>query len=165
VARCASEADQGCRAVERRRPRRQTLIVYFDTSAFVKLLVPEQGAAATAELWLVADRRVSSLLLYPEVRSALARAARANRLGRHQLAAARRRVEGLWAAVDRVELTEVLGRRAGDLSERFSLRAYDAVHLASVEQVGDPDTVLASADDSLLAAARALGFATLRPEV
>lgn len=86
-----------------------------------------------------------------------------HRLNRRQLTGARRRVDVLWHAIDRIELTEEVARRAGDLAEKFSLRAYDAVHLASVEQVADIDTVLASADEDLLVAAGAVGLATLRP--
>jgi hypothetical protein len=37
------------------------------------------------------------------------------------------------------------------------------VHLASLESLGGPDTVLVSADEKLLEAASAIGFATLRP--
>lgn len=72
----------------------------------------------------------------------------------------RRRLERFWAAIDRVELTETLARRAGDLADGHRLRAYGAVHLASLEQVGDPEAVLVSADDELVDAARVLGFTT-----
>jgi hypothetical protein len=37
------------------------------------------------------------------------------------------------------------------------------VHLASLESLGVLDTVLVSADEELLEAASAIGFATLRP--
>ncbi|HZO98542.1 MAG TPA: type II toxin-antitoxin system VapC family toxin [Gaiellaceae bacterium] len=80
-----------------------------------------------------------------------------------QVGLARRRIEALWAATDRVELTDELACRAGDLAERHGLRAHDAVHLASFEEVGDPETVLVSGDEELLGAARSLGFATIRP--
>jgi uncharacterized protein len=85
------------------------------------------------------------------------------RLGPRQLGAARRRIAALWAAIDRIELTEPVTRRAGDLAELHRLRAYDAVHLASLEHAADPETVLISADAELLEAARSLGFTTIRP--
>lgn len=84
------------------------------------------------------------------------------RLRQRELAPARRRIEALWAAIDRIELTEAIARRAGDLAERYRLRAYDAVHLASVEQVADTDAVLVSADDELVEAARTMGLTTIR---
>lgn len=43
-------------------------IVYFDSSAFVKLLVEEHGSELAAALWDGCDAAVSSRLGYPEVR-------------------------------------------------------------------------------------------------
>jgi predicted nucleic acid-binding protein len=128
----------------------------------VKLVVPEPGSEQALAAWDAAERIVSSLVLYPEARSALGRAARARRLTRRRLDDARGLVDLLWRDVDRIELTERLARRAGDIAERDGLRAYDAVHLASFEQLGDSDGLLVSVDGALLAAARARGFATVR---
>ena len=47
-------------------------LVYFDSSAFVKLLVEEAGSELAAELWDGSDATVASRLAYPEVRAALA---------------------------------------------------------------------------------------------
>jgi hypothetical protein len=47
-------------------------IVYFDSSAFVKLLVEEDGSDLAATLWDGCDAAVSSRLAYPEVRAACA---------------------------------------------------------------------------------------------
>ena len=129
----------------------------------MKLLVPEAGAIDVAEAWLGADRRVSSLLLYPEARAAIGRARRLARLTAQQLGIAHRRVDTLWAAVDHIALTETLAKRAGELAERHELHAYDAVHLASLEDIGNQETLFVSADEELLDAAGSLGFATLRP--
>jgi uncharacterized protein len=118
-----------------------------------------------AEAWLGADRLVSSRLLYPEARAAIGRARRVGRVTARQLGVARGRVDALWALVDRVELTGALAQRAGELAERHALRAYDAVHLASLEEVGDAETVLVSADAELLEAAASLGYATLEPSL
>ena len=54
-------------------------IVYFDSSAFVKLVVEEEGSDLAAALWDGCDVAVSSRLAYPEVRAALAAAGRADR--------------------------------------------------------------------------------------
>jgi predicted nucleic acid-binding protein len=104
---------------------------------------------------------VSSLLLYPETRAALARAQRARRAGSRGIATARERIEALWASIDRVEVTESLAVRAGELADGHGLRGYDAVHLASLEHVGDTDVVLVTADRDLVEAARSIGFATI----
>ena len=43
-------------------------VVYFDASAFVKLLVDEDGTDLAVDLWDGCDAAVSSRLAYPEVR-------------------------------------------------------------------------------------------------
>jgi uncharacterized protein len=101
-------------------------------------------------------------MLYPEARAAIGRAHRMGRLRSPELRRIRRRINALWAAVDRIGLTDLLAHRAGDLAEHYGLRAYDAVHLASLEQVGDPEVVLVSADEELVEAARSMGFTTIR---
>lgn len=55
-------------------------VVYFDSSAFVKLLVEEPGSVLAAQLWDGCDAAVSSKLAYPEVRAALAAGGRAGLL-------------------------------------------------------------------------------------
>lgn len=128
----------------------------------MKLLVPERGSLEVRAVWNAAARIISSQLLYPEARAAVARAARAGRLDRERMPIARSRVEQLWREVDRIGVTERLARRAGDLAEALGLRAYDGVHLASFEAVADPAAVLVSADADLNVAARALGFSVAR---
>lgn len=51
-------------------------VVYFDASAFVKLVVHEPGSELAVELWPTCEVAVSSRLAYPEVRAALAAARR-----------------------------------------------------------------------------------------
>jgi len=48
--------------------------LYLDSSAFVKLVVEEDGSDLAAALWDGCDAAVSSRLAYPEVRAALCRA-------------------------------------------------------------------------------------------
>ena len=55
-------------------------IVYFDSSAFVNLVVEEDGSDLAAALWDGCDSAVSSRIAYPVVRAALAAAGRAHRL-------------------------------------------------------------------------------------
>jgi predicted nucleic acid-binding protein len=70
-------------------------------------------------------------------------------------------VDDLWNEVTRIDVTETLVRHAGELCDRHDLRAYDAVHLASCECLGDEDLVLVAADGDLLSAARERGLAIL----
>lgn len=135
------------------------MIVYFDTSALLPLLIEEPGSQISSRLWDEAERVVSSRLVYPEGRAALAAATRTKRLDEQDLRSAVDAFETLHDQLHLVEVTKGLVRRAGALAEQFDLRGYDAVHLASVEEIADPDVVLAAGDRSLLSAADALGIA------
>lgn len=132
-------------------------IVYFDSSAFVKLLVEEEGSDLAAMLWDGCDAAVSSRLAYPEVCAALAAAERAQRLD----AAERRQAEAAWQpywrATRTVELTEAVTVHAGHLAGRHALRGADAVHLASLLAVGAAETLFAVWDQRLRAGAQTAG--------
>jgi predicted nucleic acid-binding protein len=135
------------------------LIVYFDTSAVLPLVIEEPTSQIASRLWDEAERVVSSRLAYPEGRAALAMALRMGRIDDQELRIAVDGFEILLGQLHIVEVTEELARSAGGLAEQFGLRGYDAVHLASVEEIADQDVVLAAGDLSLLAAAEALGIA------
>jgi predicted nucleic acid-binding protein len=136
------------------------VIAYFDASAFLKLVVEEPGSAEARDTWEAANTRSSSMLLYPEARAGLARAHRMRRIGRSGLRAAVEDVDRFCRQAVLLGVTEELTRIAGGLAEEHGLRAYDAVHLASVASVADDQTVLVAADGDLVRAARAHGLAT-----
>jgi predicted nucleic acid-binding protein len=136
------------------------LIAYFDTSAVLPLIIEETGSSVASRLWDEADRVVSSRLVYPEGRAALAMAFRMHRLDRKELRVAVEVFDALHDQIDIVEVTGRLARSAGSVAEKFGLRGYDAVHLASASEIADSEVVLAAGDRSLLVAARALGIAT-----
>ena len=132
-------------------------IVYFDSSAFVKLVVDEDGSDLAAALWDGCDAAVSSRLAYPQVRAALSAAGRLDRLSRPDLRRAVTAWEGCWAATRAVELTPVVTARAGDLAAQHALRGADAIHLASLLALGGDDTVMAVWDLRLRVGARSAG--------
>ena len=136
------------------------MIAYFDTSAFVPLVIDEPDSRAAQQLWDAADRIVSVRLVYPEARAALAMASRLERITTAQLRAAVDHVDELVAQIDVVELTPALAREAGELAELMALRGYDAVHLAAARTVHDDDLVMAATDAALLAAANFSGLTT-----
>ncbi len=139
------------------------MIVYFDTSAFIPLIIGEQSSDSRERLWNEATRTVSVRLLYAEARAALAQAQRLGRLTRAGLASAVALLDDLSLQVDHVEITDRLVRTAGYLAEQQQLRGYDAVHLAAAQTIADADTVFASNDRRLVAAASGLGL-TVAPE-
>jgi uncharacterized protein len=130
-------------------------LVYFDSSAFVKLVVEETGSDLVANIWDGCDAALSSRLVYPEVRAALAAAGRNHYLDDEDLTAAEDAWEEYWSATRAVELTAEVEQQAGHLARRHALRGADAVHLASALAIGDPDLILAVWDQRLHAGARA----------
>lgn len=132
-------------------------LVYFDSSALVKLVVEEAGTDLAAQLWDGCDAALASRLAYPEVRAALAAAARSHNLDDDGLATAEAAWEEYWAAVRPVELTSAVERHAGNLARQHALRGADAVHLASALAIGDPELVVAVWDRRLHTGARATG--------
>jgi predicted nucleic acid-binding protein len=132
-------------------------IVYFDSSAFVKLVIDESGSDLAATLWDGCDAAVSSRLAYPEVRAALAAAGRAKRLDPSGQFHAESLWEDFWAATRPVELTEAVAANAGELASRHSLGGADAVHLASLLAIGSTVTLFAVWDERLRICAQAAG--------
>lgn len=128
-------------------------VVYFDTSALVKLVVEEPGSDVVAALWDRCDTAVSSRLVYPEVSAALAAAERNRRLEGEAWATCRQSWERTWAELRPVELNARVAQTAGRLAERRSLSGADAVHLASALEVGTRHLVMAVWDRRLHAGA------------
>jgi hypothetical protein len=60
-------------------------VVYFDSSALVKLLISEEGSDLVEELWDGCDSAVSSRLAYPEACAALAAVERRNLMTRIEI--------------------------------------------------------------------------------
>jgi len=134
------------------------VIVYFDTSALVPLLIEEPGSEHAAQLWDSADHVVSVRLVYAEACAALGHAARLGRIISSDLHGLTTDLGGIYDQLDLIDIDDPLVRRAGALAHEFELRGYDAVHLAGAERLEDAEVVLASGDRALLDAAAALGL-------
>lgn len=136
------------------------MICYFDTSAFVALLVSEPGTPRALRLWRDAERVVCSELLYVEAAAALAQAHRMGRLPENGYQTATSLLDELYEQLDLIHVTDRLVRRAAVLAADLALRAYDAVHCASAEILASADLVVATGDGALLRACRHLGWIT-----
>jgi predicted nucleic acid-binding protein len=143
------------------------VIVYLDASALVKRYVEEAGSGEVRALVREAEAVATAAISRTEVVAALARARRARRIGAQEAGDALKAFEADWADVIRVQITEALLAQAASLAWSYSLRGYDAVHLAAGlfwrERVGRP-TVLATYDWELWEAARRSGL-EVWPEV
>lgn len=133
-------------------------LVYFDSTALVKLLVEEAGSELAAALWDGCDAALSSRLAHAEVCAALAASVRNHDLDDEGLTSALRDWEEFRAAMRPVELTERVEHRAGELARRHALSGADAVHLASALAVDTPHLVVAVWDRRLHAGASAEGL-------
>lgn len=131
----------------------------LDTSAAVKLLLPEVGATVVSDLWDGSARVVASTLIRPEIASALSRRRRQGDIS----AAQHRSLSDAWEVI-RSEIGFVQSNGdvvdlAVDLTHRHPLSGADAVHLASALALGIDDVVLVTWDARLHAAALAEGLA------
>jgi uncharacterized protein len=132
--------------------------LYLDTSSLVKLYVEEAGSDDVRDLVGQAAVITTSMVAYAETRAALARLRRSGDLSPAKFAAAKRDFEAQWPAFLTLEVTTGVSREAGDLAERYALRGFDALHLASFAEIarraGATDTRFSSFDDPLNKAAR-----------
>ena len=138
------------------------MILYLDTSAFIKLYVQEPGADLVRTTTTSAGAVHSHWIAYAEMRAALARL---HRMGRQMAAEYRehkREFEADWQAISAVMPDERALRRAGELADRFGLRGYDSMHLAAAESLlvgrGKDYLHFLSFDRALNEAAKDLGM-------
>lgn len=132
--------------------------VYFDSSAFVKLLIEEEGTDLAVDLWDGASAIVSSVLAYPEVRAALAAAHRNVRISAEQHTETEGAWEQYWASVRTIPMSDLITRLAGQECVTHALSGADGVHLASMLAAADADIIIATWDKRLSTAASASGF-------
>lgn len=142
------------------------MIVYLDTSAFLKLYLEESNSALVREVLDRSAAVYTHLITYAEMRAALAQGRRMNRISRDMFPAFVEQFEDDWLCMQTVTVDMPLVRRAGGLAERFGLRGFDSVHLASAEKIYEVNLatgafVFAAFDKSLCAAAETLGIETL----
>lgn len=126
--------------------------LYLDSSAIVKLVVAEPESAALRRY--LRRRR-------PVVTSALAQTEVARALLPLGPAAVRRGLE----ALRRLELIRVSDRILADAGTMMpaELRSLDAIHLATMQQLGASLVRIVTYDDRMSAAAAALGRSVVAP--
>ena len=139
------------------------MIVYGDTSALVKLFVAEENSGRTREMLSRAQALGTGLLTRAELGAALARGVRRGFLSAEEGLEARRRLDKAWPTWIHIAVDESLVARAEALAWEYSLRGYDAVHLAAAvawQERLDARIVVATFDRELWQAARQSGLET-----
>lgn len=111
-----------------------------------------------------ADVVATSVVAYPEARSAFARRRRERAVTAVVLRRLQQALDRDWRRISRVRLTDAIVRSAGDLAERYALRGFDAIHLASAAslaaRVRRRRCVVLTADRRMRRAVGALGLKT-----
>ena len=144
------------------------MTLYLDTSSLVKLYVAEPASDAVRRLVDQATVVATSGIAYPEARAALARRRRERALSPAAHRIATRAFEDDWSRYLAVDVSAAICREAGNLAERYRLRGYDSVHLASYLEIarraGAAETQFSSFDDRLNRAARTAAKAMVRAD-
>jgi uncharacterized protein len=136
------------------------VIAYFDTSALIKLVVTEAGAAQARLLWQQASEIVLSRLAWAEALSALAAARRGRRLTDASHAAAVDVIRGCFARSAVISVADQLVDHAAKLAATYHLRAADAIHLATALAAMEADSIFVTWDKRLQQAAIHAGLVT-----
>src|SRR3989338_10824937 len=144
--------------------RGSTLILYLDTSAWVKLYVREAGSKELRAYTVKAEALAASVIAYPEARAAFARlkAQGISTAAKHQQRLAQLNLD--WGNLLRIELVPSVVRTAGDLAEVYGLRGFDSIHLASALWLKEKTSMplsFAVFDQRLRAAAERAGLAVV----
>ena len=137
------------------------MIAYFDTSAFVPLLVEEPGTDISLRVFLQAETVATVRMTFAEVSAALARASRLGRLTADAHDRALAGLESVWAQMDVLDVDGDLVHAAGALARAHVLRGYDAVHCAAALRIVSGTTVALAGDRDLLAAWQREGLQVL----
>ena len=140
------------------------MILYLDTSAWVKLYVHELGSKELRKYTNKAETLAASVVAYPEARATFARIKTQgiSTEAKHQQRLAQMSLD--WENMLRIELVPAVVRTAGDLAEIYGLRGFDAIHLASTlwlkEKTSTP-LCFAVFDQRLRVAAERAGLAVV----
>jgi len=130
------------------------LPVYVDSSALLKLVLPEPERPELERVLARWPDRISSVILAIECRRIALRAGVSPRL--------RSRLDEELETVALIRLDEPVQRLAGNLGPR-ELRSLDAIHLATALSCGDYPEAFITYDDRLAAVARTLNLNVLQP--
>lgn len=106
------------------------LLVYLDTSALLKRYINEAGAAQVRQLIEKADEVATGVIARVETASALARLVAARSITAKEGEKIWHEFSEDWEDITRLQITPQGIERATSLARQYSLRAYEAVHLA-----------------------------------
>ncbi len=130
--------------------------LFLDASAFLKHYIDEPGSSRVRHFLGEADELVLSVIVWPEILSALNRLRRERVLDDEDYAVVKARFQRDLANAIVVALTVEVLQETTRCLERAPLRASDAIHVASALEAGAG--LFVSADRRQCEAAKALGL-------
>jgi predicted nucleic acid-binding protein len=137
---------------------------FYDSSAFVKLFLAEDGTPAMLQMYASADRRVVSKLAFLEVRSAIRRLELEGALAADNATIARKQLDDEERRIQVISLNNEIVDAAQEIMDRRNLRTLDAVQLASALSLGFvAELVMVTSDKRLERAASDEGLKTKDP--
>jgi hypothetical protein len=138
------------------------MILYFDSSALVKRYLHEARSAEVERVFIQAEQTGTAMISRAEVSAALAKAVRMNWVAHADAIKGLTEFQSQWKTIFRLHIREITVERADALAWKYSLRGYDAIHLACAmlwqESISSLVT-LATFDEPLWAAAQSAGMA------
>lgn len=128
------------------------MTLYLDTSSLIKLYVEEPGSDEVRRDLSDASAAATSLVTYAEARAVFARLRRSGNITPTGFRAAKRDLDTDWPILMVVPPSDGLCRSAGDLAQRYGLRGFDSIHLATFLYLAknDPSEVRFSSFDRTL---------------
>jgi predicted nucleic acid-binding protein len=138
--------------------------LYIDTSALIKLFIQEENSNEIRRLVENADLVATGLITRAETPAGINRLARMNVINQAECEAALHNFRKEWEDYHRILVTEQIVIRADFLTGQYSLRGYDAVHLACAltwSELLGASVSLATFDKELYQAAKKSGLQAL----
>ncbi len=139
------------------------MIIFFDTSALVKLFSRERGSEAVKQLVTKPQNEIWVLeLAQIEILCAVYRKARNNEIAKEVLSEIQRAIELQFDFFTVVPMASDIIRESTRLMQEFGfeygLRTLDALHVAGLNTVAEPEWTFISADKTQLAVAQKMGY-------
>ena len=139
------------------------MILYCDTSALVKRYVQEDNTDKVDSLWQTASEVATSTVAFAEAVAALRRKEREKVLSRRGYRLAVNTLTEEYQSFILIELSAQLNRVVLRLVEKYPLRGFDAIHLASIlilNKEAGMEVLFACFDQKLNQAAKKEGLKT-----
>lgn len=143
------------------------MILYIDTSALVKRYFMEENSDEVINYWTEAEEVITSCVTYAETMASFWRKKREGLTPQELIQETTGLFKRDWEGFVRVEVNEDLNHTIDSLVQKYPLRGFDAIHLASAKVVSEclrGNLVFLCFDQRLVAAAHEEGLATF-PQV